>query len=311
MATLKHLATGRVEILASSHRVGRDASAHLCLAGRLVSSDHAVLRWRDAIWTVRDLGSKNGTYVDGRRLEKGESARLAVGTRVAFGKDGDYFEMIDDAAPVIVAYLGDEVRYGDDDGLFLPDEENARVVVYEDGPGRFYARVLDSDEHHETDDIRPVRDGEELALAGVRARLSLPVTAEATWSPDEGPHRLADIGLAFTVSRDEEHVDIAVVTAGGKRVVLRSRAHHHLLLILARERLGDAGNPDLDPAEHGWVFKGDLAGRIGCSANQVNVDMHRAKEQLRREAAVVDSHELFEVRPGPRTVRLAVTWLEM
>lgn len=314
MATLKHIATGRIEHLAASHRVGRGIDCALQLHSRRISADHAVIRWRVPHWEIRDLGSKNGTFVDERPLEPGVSERVSTGTRIAFGSVEDPFELVEDTPPVIVAELADgTTRYGDEDGLFLPAIDDPKLVVYQDGPGRFYARVLDSDSQqmHNSNDIRAVENLQELNLCGVRARLSLPVAPEATWSADEGPRRLAHIGLRFSVSRDEEHVQIAVLSRSGPAIALRPRAHGYLLLTLARAYLADASDPNIAEAERGWLHKPELARRIGCTGSQVNVDMHRAKEQLRREAAIVDSDALFERRPGPRMIRLAITWLAL
>ena len=308
------MATGRVEHLGANHRVGRGNDCALRLYRRRVSADHAVFRWRKSGWEIRDLGSKNGTFVDDQALEPGAGARISTGTRIAFGSADDLFEVIDEKPPVIVARLADgTVRYGDEDGVFLPDVASARVVVYQDGPGRFYARVLDGEPagSGELDDIRAVEDQQDLDLCGVRARLFLPVVPESTLSPDDGPYRLADIGLSFHVSRDEEHVQISVCLPTNQTVALRPRAHGYLLLTLARAYLADAADPAVAAAERGWLHKPDLARRVGCTGSQVNVDMHRAKEQLRREAAIVDTDGLFEQRPGPRTIRLAITRLEL
>ncbi len=46
--------------------LGRDAD--LRLQDTLLSRRHAEVRWHDGRWHVQDLGSSNGTYVDGRRL---------------------------------------------------------------------------------------------------------------------------------------------------------------------------------------------------------------------------------------------------
>jgi S1-C subfamily serine protease len=51
-----------------------------------VSSRHAVLYTENGQWWVRDLGSRNGTYVNGRRIV--EPASLSNGDRIAFGNGG-------------------------------------------------------------------------------------------------------------------------------------------------------------------------------------------------------------------------------
>jgi pSer/pThr/pTyr-binding forkhead associated (FHA) protein len=68
--------------LRSVHLIGRTAPSNLCLQDPKVSSAHARLRWTGAGWELRDLGSTNGTFVDG-------SAHLPVVTRILQGNHAD------------------------------------------------------------------------------------------------------------------------------------------------------------------------------------------------------------------------------
>jgi hypothetical protein len=55
-------------------------------ADRGVSSQHAVLRIHDSVLTITDLGSTNGTYLNGdNRLGEGEETPLADGDRIHIG----------------------------------------------------------------------------------------------------------------------------------------------------------------------------------------------------------------------------------
>lgn len=45
--------------------------------------------WEHDAWWVRDLGSRNGTYVDGRRLTVGEVAQLDKTTQIGFASPED------------------------------------------------------------------------------------------------------------------------------------------------------------------------------------------------------------------------------
>lgn len=49
--------------------LGRDVNNAVVLEDPLVSSRHAVLSFRGRTWYVEDLGSTNGTYVNGIRVE--------------------------------------------------------------------------------------------------------------------------------------------------------------------------------------------------------------------------------------------------
>jgi pSer/pThr/pTyr-binding forkhead associated (FHA) protein len=50
-------------------RVGRDERCEIQLDSRQVSRTHAEIYPDDGVWWVRDLGSTNGTFVDGEPVE--------------------------------------------------------------------------------------------------------------------------------------------------------------------------------------------------------------------------------------------------
>lgn len=64
--------------------VGRSEGNGLVLADPSVSARHAVLERRDGAWYVRDLGSTNGTLLDGHPVG-GRPRRLHHGARLRFG----------------------------------------------------------------------------------------------------------------------------------------------------------------------------------------------------------------------------------
>ena len=71
--------------------VGRDPSTTIPLSGEgaaVVSSRHARLVLEDGQWWVDDLGSRNGTFLNGRRLNAGARQRLNVGDEIGFGATG-------------------------------------------------------------------------------------------------------------------------------------------------------------------------------------------------------------------------------
>lgn len=65
--------------------VGRMVSCHLWLDHPSVSGTHAVLQWEKSHWTVRDLGSRNGTSLSGFRLDPAVRRLLVPGVRLEFG----------------------------------------------------------------------------------------------------------------------------------------------------------------------------------------------------------------------------------
>jgi len=50
--------------------MGRDPAADVSLPVTAVSRRHAEVRWERGAWVVRDLGSTNGTLVDGKRVDE-------------------------------------------------------------------------------------------------------------------------------------------------------------------------------------------------------------------------------------------------
>ncbi len=78
------LAAGTSFELAGVITLGRDAGNSIVLADASVSGRHAVLRQSGAQWTLRDLGSTNGTFVENRQLNS-EAFPLRGGERIAFG----------------------------------------------------------------------------------------------------------------------------------------------------------------------------------------------------------------------------------
>jgi pSer/pThr/pTyr-binding forkhead associated (FHA) protein len=52
--------------------VGKDQSRPICLPGQAVSRSHCRLAPGEAGWRVEDLGSRNGSYVNGRRVQAHE-----------------------------------------------------------------------------------------------------------------------------------------------------------------------------------------------------------------------------------------------
>src|ERR1700676_5217673 len=50
--------------------IGRNASAHYCINSRHVSKDHALIAREGEVFLIRDVGSTNGTFVNGQRIQE-------------------------------------------------------------------------------------------------------------------------------------------------------------------------------------------------------------------------------------------------
>ncbi|MDQ3985663.1 MAG: FHA domain-containing protein, partial [Actinomycetota bacterium] len=75
-----------------SATIGRDPTSTISLHDLTVSRTHAVLEASNGSWSIRDLKSTNGTFVDGARVV--EVAPLQEGNEVRFGRSAFAFTMI-------------------------------------------------------------------------------------------------------------------------------------------------------------------------------------------------------------------------
>lgn len=64
--------------------LGRDVNNAIVVEDPFASADHAVLTYRGRSWYVEDLGSTNGTFVNGRAVAS--VAPLGFGDEVAIGQ---------------------------------------------------------------------------------------------------------------------------------------------------------------------------------------------------------------------------------
>ncbi len=77
-------AAGRSFDLDAITTLGRDVNNAIVIEDPFASSDHAVLTYRGRGWFVEDLGSTNGTYVNGRVVSA--VAPLGFGDELAIGQ---------------------------------------------------------------------------------------------------------------------------------------------------------------------------------------------------------------------------------
>lgn len=305
MATLTHLPTGKSYFLSSTFLVGRSRTCALLLDSRKISSQHAVFHWRGEGWELRDLHSRNGTFLNQRRLEPGEAVRVSRGASIAFGDFAHSFAVAEDTPPQALARAEDgTVVHADGEGfLALPGTEQVAISISSHG-GLWF---LDND------DERMVRDGHVVHSGGKAWRLELPVVVEETLQPDQTTNRRIDeIGLRFTVSRSGEFVEVDVLH-GSQVTRLRPRAHHHLLLALARRRLADetrAAAASLPACDRGWMNTKALRGVLHADAGNLNLDIHRARRQIEDEIGLMDARLLIERRRGAM-IRIGATRLEI
>jgi hypothetical protein len=303
MGSIRELSSGRGHVLEPEHLVGRAPSCALCIDRKYVSAQHAALRWTGDHWEVRDLGSRNGTFLDGVRLKAGDEHRVQVGSTIAFGKlREELWRVVDTSAPTVMAVPvdGGEPVLLDGELLALPSNDDPRATIYRTPEGVWVLEQPD-------DSTTPITNLQIFEVAGRAWRFSCSETIRTTslaTSPAELEVR--HLQLSFAVSRDEEHVQLHM-TSAGRSFDMGSRSHNYLLLTLARRRLDDAaeGLPD---AACGWIYQEDLAHDPSMAPPQLNIDVFRIRKQF-AAVGVADAASVIERRPRTRQLRIGTPHL--
>ena len=269
--------------------IGRSPACGLKLDERHVSGEHATIAWTGHDWEVRDLGSRNGTFVDGVRIESGQNVRLLTGTKLAFGDLRTAWTIADNVEPSIMAvhHKTRQFAAGQNDLLVLPKIECPEVSIYADSVGRWW---MDDG----TGSAECVQDQETITTSEGDWTVLLPSVPEGTPIID-GQLPFDALEFRFEVSRCEERVRMTV-SAYGIEKQLSEREHGYLILTLARARQEDAGLP-VD--QRGWRSKDVLERKLRLDGNALNVGIHRARQQL-SEAGIQGAAGLVEVRPRQR-----------
>lgn len=253
-------------VLRTRHLVGRSRACHLCLDERSVSGEHAVIRWRAGSWWVRDLGSRNGTFVDDTAIQPGQDIRLNLDSVLRFGGARRFVVARVDAPRSRAVRACDGHIVEEIDGMIaLPSAEDPEVTVVPTVDGW----IVESE-----DGSRPIADLQELAAGGEVWRVHLPAALlEQTLKRQAAPMVLSDATLHLGVTPDEEHVE-AKVRQGRVETSFKPLAHWYAVLTLARARL--------DQPEEGWIDRETLCRMLRLDRNGLNVQLYRARRQLMR-----------------------------
>ncbi len=301
MGYLLQIKTGRRFTLGVRVLVGRSRKCDLHLPHPSISGEHAVVWWSEDQWWIRDLASRNGTTLDGDAVSSEQGRPMLAGQVLGFGSHplGWTVESISEPRPMAVPVGAEgEVVVAEDGLLALPDGERPEVVVYEGSPQWILERG---------DQVRPTHDLDEVTIGERSWRLHLPQALAPTLGADQhAPLVLREIALAFDVSADEEHVAVHL-EGDGQRIDLGSRAHHYMLLTLARARLADA---ELPAASQGWVYQDDLCQQLMIDRERINMLIFRARKQL-MTLGVHGARDLVERRTDSQQLRLGVGRLRL
>lgn len=299
MAIIRSSVSGEERILEADHTIGRLPSSSLMVEQGYVSKRHAMLRFAGDRWEVRDLGSRNGTYLNGQLLKSGEDVPLYRGFRVAFGKLEQEWEFVDDSPPpvMVVPMGGGTPIILEGEMLALPSPDDPRVTIYANMAG---AWVLEQPES-----ISEIANQQTFEVDRCFFRFSCPDRISKTSLADPLTElEVQHLHLLFSVSRDEEFVQLRVA-CGAHQFDLGSRQHNYLLLTLARRRQADAAE-GLPETACGWIYIEDLAHDPMMAAPQLNIDVFRIRKQF-EAIGVIEPAGVVERRPRTKQIRLGVS----
>lgn len=274
--------------------VGRSSLADVRLSSRRASSEHAWLGWSAGRWTLRDLGSSNGTTVEGRPLLTRDRALLSPGNRLCFGSDEETWSFADASPPEPCAVLLGPQRY-------VWGQESL-LVLGEQGDDEFDASIFLEGDTWRLDDGSTVltpEGGEIVQLRSGYWRLLLPDTAGAPNAATAGCSlHLGQLELCFKITGGQ--LISLTLSQGPNQLLLPARAYLNTLWELAKLREGDGASN----ADAGWVSAVDLALKLKCSPEKVNVDIHRLRK-LFQESGVHQAAQIIE-RDDSKRVRIGV-----
>lgn len=293
---IRGVRTGRALTLEAYSPVGRAAQSRLSSTDDRVSNEHACLRWSSSRrWTIRDLGSTNGTWLNGQVLVPGTDHDLALGDQLAFGTQGEQWELIDISAPEPMACPldGQEPCVIAEGVIAIPSVENAAASIVRGTDG---AWILEN-----ANRVTPISPGVVFEVGGRLWRFSYP--SDWTTTAKARQIRLVqESHLCFGVSSDEEYVTLEVEYEG-QRIGMGQLSAWYLLLTLARIRARE--QRELPPAEAGWMHRDDLADMLCCTEQQLNVWVHRVRSRFSSKG-FLDYASIIERRDGSGQLRIGV-----
>jgi len=294
---------GRQCTLGPDQLIGREPGAALRLDDESVSWRHASLRWTGKGWELLDLGSTNGTFVNGQRIAPGARTLLRLGAELRFGESQDAWRLSCADAPmtsVLELSTGQRI-FALDDLIAVPENGEPVLFISRQANGVWIAE--------QGERVWELRDLERLTVGKSQYRFEPSAAVHATSAGRSQLMTPSTCALEFAVSRNEEHVEVTIVHQE-RRLPLRPRAHGYLLLTLARLRTRDQTEAALPPESHGWVYQDELLKMLGTSPPQLAVDIYRARRQF-SEAGLLEAAQVVERRSTTHELRIGIPKLSI
>jgi hypothetical protein len=297
--------SGRLITLSARTLVGRSPACSIVIDDPQISAEHATIAWSGEHWELRDLGSLNGTWLDGRRLAAGERAPVQRDARLAFG-GGDAWILADDrpVGPAARSAVTSEVVHSTSGILALPSAADPQATIFRRTDGQWLVEL--------GAELRAIADRDALEVGGERWSLFLPGELGAvptTLKAGGGPLGLAEVELVFAHSLDEEQADLQIRADDGRELSVPPRSSHYVLLTLARARIRDAQN-GVAVDEQGWTYSSDLSRMLQYTPERLNLEIFRARALFAR-LGFADAPQLIERRAISRQLRIGAARLQV
>ncbi|MEZ4302198.1 MAG: FHA domain-containing protein [Polyangiaceae bacterium] len=301
MAIVVDARTGHPLTLPAHCLFGRSSACSPRIEDPRVSGEHARITWLGEAWELKDLGSRNGTFLNGHKLDRGGAALLSVSDRIALGDDSISFSVLDLSPPVAQArsLSSSRILQASSAVLALPSPDSPDVSIFEDADGQWRL------EHD--GDVEITSDGAVIDVAGEAFMLHLPAPVTPTIDASFGPPDVRSLALGFRVSLDEERVEVTALIRGDRHVI-PPRAHHYTWLTLARRMQEDTTQAKLPDASRGWLSIPDLCRMLAIDENKLNVDFFRIRQDV-GSLGLQTPASIIERRRGSRQARLGTSQL--
>ena len=295
MGRLLNRRTGADWTLAAEQIIGRASDCAFRLDISYISGHHAEIRWSANQWQLKDLGSRNGTFVNNERLGSGSWRTLERGDVASFGDpnlERWELEATDGPLPQLIPLAGGEAIPVSGGMIGLPLDAPEATIWIDEQLGWWLEPVDKA--------AIALQPGSVFEVAGIRYRLSCGQESPTT----ELVHHGYDVDTACLKIRhslDEEYVEALAVT-DETQVSLGDRQHHIVLLTLARQRLEDRAQ-GVPEGSCGWVYIEDLMDRLKVDRSQLNLHVYRVRQQF-LAVGFRNATEVVERRLQTKQVRL-------
>ena len=229
MAIIRCTGSGEARSFERRLRIGRGSDNDLVLACDTVSTFHAYIEWRRGGFFLRDLGSRNGTALDGHRVT--DWTRLDVGNLVAFGPDSQW--QVEALAPPARGEEQPPLLLCSADGLVRYPVREDRFTI---GRGRGFDLPLPGDDGCLVASVY-LEDDRCFVVAMEEGAVAIADATLATGEPTQlVPNRPFDVlGRAWTLNVRTGLEETATVEA----MMTRRRYSHYRLELTQRGEFGD------------------------------------------------------------------------